>query len=101
MYICKYGGPLFFEWDNAKKRVNLHKHGIDFEDVPGVFEYPMLTFEDGRTDYGEERWIGIGWMRAFVAAIVYVERSEDLIRVVSARKATREESRSYVENFQN
>ncbi|WP_175651015.1 BrnT family toxin [Pseudomonas sp. Marseille-P9899] len=92
---------MFFEWDNAKKRINLIKHGVDFEDVPSMFEYPMLVLHDGRGDYEEARWVGIGWIRAFVAVVVYTERSGDVIRVISARKATREESRNYVENFQN
>ncbi len=49
-----------FEWDEAKNRVNIQKHGIDFADVEDMFNHPMLTLVDDREDYGEERWIGLG-----------------------------------------
>ncbi len=92
---------MFFEWGNAKNRANIHKHGIDFNDVPIMFQYPMLVSRDPGGGYGEERWIGIGWIRALVAVVVYTERRGDVIRIISARKATREESRRYAENFRN
>lgn len=51
-----------FEWDENKRRENIRKHGIDFHDVPMVFDGPMLVRLDTRTDYGEEdRWIGNGF----------------------------------------
>ncbi len=49
-----------YEWDEGKRETNVRKHGIDFRDVPAVFEGPMLSRQDDRTTYGEERWIGLG-----------------------------------------
>ena len=46
-----------FEWDEAKRKENLRKHGLDFLDAPTLFSGPMLTRLDTREDYGEPRWI--------------------------------------------
>jgi len=85
-----------FEWDETKREANIAKHGIDFADVPGVFEGPMLVRLDTRHDYGEDRWFGMGLLHATVAVAIYVEwEDEDTIRIISARRATRHESRDY------
>ncbi len=62
-----------FEWDSHKNEINIRKHGIDFRDVIELFEHPMLIQLDTRQDYGEDRWIGIGWMKNIVAVAVYIE----------------------------
>lgn len=80
-----------FEWDEQKNAANIHKHGFDFTDAWEIFESPMLTAPDTREDYGEERWIGIGFLRERVVVIVFAERSEDVIRVISLRKALKHE----------
>jgi hypothetical protein len=49
-----------FEWDEAKNRRNLAKHGLRFEDAEPVFSGPCVTFEDDRFDYGEERLVTLG-----------------------------------------
>ncbi|HEY9707854.1 MAG TPA: BrnT family toxin [Oculatellaceae cyanobacterium] len=56
-----------FEWDEAKNLENIRKHRIDFADVPDMFDGSMLVELDERTDYGEDRWIGIGFLRSGVA----------------------------------
>ena len=84
-----------FEWDEGKRRQNRRVHKIDFEDVPSMFAKPMLTRLDEREDYDEERWIGLGLLHNFVAVVVYVERPDDMIRIISARKATGHERRQY------
>lgn len=89
------------EWDEAKNARNIQKHGIDFADAAEVFEHPHLTAADESFDYGEERWIAIGLMRQFVGVVVYVERHENTIRIISARKATRREVRLYEQTIQN
>jgi uncharacterized protein len=55
----------------------------------------VLTAADCREDFGEDRWIALGWMKPTVAVVVYVERSGDTIRIISARKATRPEVKRY------
>ncbi|WP_371231322.1 BrnT family toxin [Pseudomonas sp. QE6] len=90
-----------FEWDEAKNQANIRKHGIDFSDVPELFQNPFLTLRDGREDYGEERWISLGRIRSLIGVVVYTERQGDVIRVISARKATRQEAGYYVQNIEN
>jgi uncharacterized DUF497 family protein len=46
-----------FAWDEAKRQVNLCKHGLDFADASAAFEGTTLTFEDDRFDYGEQCYI--------------------------------------------
>lgn len=92
---------MVLEWDAAKNLANIRKHGIDFNDLPDFFQHPMLTLRDDRVGYAEERWISIGWIKALVGVVIYTERSGDVIRIISARKATRTESRYYVENIKN
>lgn len=84
-----------FEWDEAKNKINRREHGIDFSDVSPMFGQPMLTGLDTREDYGEDRWIGIGIIGNHVAVVIFTERSEDKIRIISARKATRNERKKY------
>lgn len=85
-----------FEWDQRKNAENIRKHGIDFSDAIRVFDGPMLVRLDTRRDYGQDRWIGIGFLREFAAVLVYVEwQDEETIRIISARKATRYESREF------
>lgn len=90
-----------FEWDEGKNRINIRKHGIDFNDAIDVFNHPVLTALDGREDYGEERWIALGWMKAMMAVVVYVERSGPVIRIISARKATKREAKRYEQSVEN
>lgn len=82
-------------WDDEKNNINIKKHGIDFADVTEMFDYPMLTGLDSRKDYNEDRWIGIGMLRNIVAVIVFTEINENTIRIISARKATKNERVQY------
>ncbi|MDO9543213.1 MAG: BrnT family toxin [Kiritimatiellia bacterium] len=86
---------MTYEWDETKNRANIRKHGIDFMDVPSMFQHPMATFLDQRMDYGEERWIGIGILKTIVAVVVFTEPKNGTIRIISARKAATHEERIY------
>lgn len=90
-----------FEWDEHKNQINIRKHGIDFADAADIFKHPMLTMLDQREAYGEERWIALGWIHAVIGVVVYVERVDDVIRIISARKATKSEERRYEYSIQN
>ncbi|MDT8391828.1 MAG: BrnT family toxin [Lentisphaeria bacterium] len=85
---------MSFEWDKIKAAVNLRKHGIDFVDAVFVLEDPSaLTLEDD-TD-GEERFITMGMDNlGRVLVVVYTWRG-DQIRLISARRATRQERKKY------
>jgi uncharacterized protein len=71
-----------FIWDEAKRKSNLIKHGLDFADVARMFELPILLSEDGRNDYGEQRMLALGILDAVVVVVVHVE-SDETIRIIS------------------
>ena len=85
-----------FEWDEAKRRANIAKHGIDFLDVPRMFSSVMLVGPDVRKDYGEIRQIGFGFIRGRLMTVVFTERTK-VIRIISARKANSREEAYYQE----
>ncbi|MBN3922519.1 BrnT family toxin [Nostoc sp. NMS4] len=84
-----------FEWDDAKNLENIRKHKIDFADVPKMFDSTMLIELDNRFDYGEERWLGIGFLGNGVAVVIWTERQSDVIRIISARRANRYERQRF------
>lgn len=61
----------------------------------------MLVAPDDRADYGEDRWLGIGMLRSLIAVVVYVEREEDVIRIISLRKALSNERARYEQALRN
>jgi uncharacterized protein len=67
----------------------------------GIFQHPMLVLHDDRMAYGEERWITIGLIKTLIGVVVYTERRDDVIRIISARKATKQEAIRDVENIEN
>lgn len=88
-----YTSPVRFEWDAAKRKANIAKHGIDFLDVREMFGSLMLAGTDNRKDYGETRKVGFGFIRGRLMAVAFTEREPNSIRIISARKAnTREEA---------
>lgn len=85
-----------YTWDQQKNKQNIKKHGIDFTDAIEMFQFPMLIGIDNREDYGEERWVGIGFLKGLVAVIVYTEDDfNDIVRIISVRKATTNESKKF------
>jgi uncharacterized protein len=84
-----------FEWDEEKNQINIRKHGFDFADAWEIFTMPMLISADEREDYREDRWIGVGLLRATTVVVVYVERSCNVIRIISLRKALAHERDEY------
>ena len=86
---------MTFEWDDEKNQANIRKHRIDFADIPSLFDGPMLIAHDTRRNYGEDRFVGIGLLRASVIVVVYAEKHEDTIRVISARKALKHERKTF------
>jgi len=86
-----------FEWDENKNAINIRNHKIDFVDVPGVFKGGILIDYDDRNDYGEDRWIGMGLLHNIVVVVVFTEPRKDTIRIISARKANRNEQEKYYE----
>jgi hypothetical protein len=84
-----------FEWDDKKNNANIGKHGISFEEAAEIFDYLIHETVDTRADYEETRYIGIGRNQYFVIlTVVYAERG-DATRIISARRATKQEKRLY------
>ncbi len=90
-----------FEWDKEKNKENIRKHGFDFADAWEIFEAPMRTALDTREDYGENRFVGIGFLGNRIVVIVFAERGEDTIRIISLRKALKHERKKIEEAIRN
>lgn len=81
-------------WDERKRQANLRNHGLDFEGCETVFDAPVVTTEDSRADYGEQRLNLLGWLDGRVVHMTYTERGENL-HVISLREATKYETGYY------
>jgi uncharacterized DUF497 family protein len=90
-----------FEWDEKKNEANLRTHGIDFNHVPEIFNSPMIINIDDRFPYDEKRYIGIGFLRNIIAVVAFVETVGDVIRIISARKANKHESKIFEKEIKN
>ncbi len=96
-----------FEWDKAKNLSNRRKHGVSFEEASQVFCDPLYVSVQDRIEGGEVRWQTFGLVENLllltVAHTVREEREDgtdydksvDVIRIISARPATRKERRRY------
>jgi len=93
-----------FEWDPAKARRNEKKHGVTFERAATIFLDPQaLSLFDEEHSQEEDRWITLGVDRTGILLVVchtYREETETSarIRIISARKATRNETKQYARN---
>jgi hypothetical protein len=86
---------LEFEWDEAKAKLNLEKHGVSFLTAAAIFLNERLERVDDREDYGEVRWIALGRVGIEVYRVVYTWRNENLARIVSAQRASKDEQEIY------
>jgi len=90
-----------FEWDEAKNRSNKKKHGIDFETARLIFDDPHCISFVERVSDGEERWHAIGSIENIIVIVVVhtyrEEVSDEVIRIISARRATRHERKLYAQ----
>ena len=86
---------MTYEWDEAKNRGNVAKHGLDFADAEQVLTGPCVTFVDSRFDYGEKRLITLGLLAGRVVVIAHAPRGHDATRIISMRKANRREQNIY------
>jgi hypothetical protein len=89
-----------FEWDPTKARINRRKHGVDFEIALHVFEDPNALVEQDRIEGGERRWQTLGLVGEVLLLLVahtvrFEDEAEEIIRIISARKADRKEKERY------
>ncbi len=94
---------LIFEWDNSKAQANLKKHKIGFDEAKTIFNDPLLvTYLDDEHSADENRFISIGMSsKSRLLLVVHTEREDKpdmvVIRIISCRKATPLERRTYEE----
>ncbi len=89
-----------FQWDPSKAASNIKKHGVSFDEAMTVFKDPLaLIFDDMTHSEKEFREIIVG-MSAIrrMLLVCFVERQEDVVRIISARSATKQEIKDYEEN---
>jgi uncharacterized DUF497 family protein len=84
-----------FEWDSTKARANKAKHRVTFEEAITVFFDPARILDIDETDQDDKRWWTIGLAGSRLLFVVYTERDNDVIRIISARKASKREERNY------
>lgn len=85
------------EWDPEKDRANRIRHGLGFDEVRGLFEgdadYLVIYDEEHSDD--EDRFVAVGPITKGVVTVTYAEPREDVIRIISARIATRSEEEAF------
>jgi uncharacterized DUF497 family protein len=84
--------PESFEWNDQKRELNLAKHGIDFDGAIEVFYGPVILRRSDRNN--EERWTALGYSDNRLIVVVFTRRA-DVIRIISARRARKNEEREY------
>ena len=89
-----------FEWDRRKSAINLRKHGVSFDEASTVFHDPLARiFDDEEHSEGETREIAIGHsVTGRLLLVSFVERTENVIRIISTRTTTTHERDDYEEN---
>ncbi len=88
-----------FEWDSRKDDINRKKHGVSLEEAAGLFrrDKDFLEIYDEEHSDEEDRFIAVGRIRRGVVVVVYVEREVEVIRILSARMATKNERQHFEE----
>ena len=89
-----------FEWNEDKRLSNIDKHQIDFIGSEIIFDGYTVTIEDNRQYYGEQRFVTFGNLHNRIVAVVHTETAET-IRIISIRKATKNEIRGYYATITN
>jgi hypothetical protein len=84
-----------FTWDEKKRKLNISKHGLYFEDAVQLFDGNLLVVEDDRKDYGEPRYVGLGELEDVLVVIVFTVREPNIVRIISFRAAEDGEKEFY------
>lgn len=86
-----------FIWHNDKSKTNVKKHGVSFDEAKSVFldEFARLEHDPDHSIY-EDRFVLLGVSSLLrLLVVIHVEIEEDIIRIISARKATKKEGQQY------
>jgi len=87
-----------YDWNESKRVANLAKHGVDFVEAEDFDWKTALESQDNRIDYGEERWVALGYIGRRLHVLIYTRR-KGTIRLISLRRANKRE-REYYEKTQ-
>ena len=85
-----------FAWDGREADLNARKHGVTFEEAATVFSDPLALIIEDEAHPGNARIIGES-AASRILLVVFIERGRDVLRLISARRATRHERRRYEE----
>ncbi|KPK89813.1 hypothetical protein AMJ80_09270 [bacterium SM23_31] len=83
-----------YEWNENKRLANLDRHKVDFTDAVDFEWNTAIETIDDRSDYGEERWVTLGFIGNKLHVMVYTIRGHK-IRIISLRKANKREIKYY------
>jgi uncharacterized DUF497 family protein len=81
-------------WDEAKRLSNIKDHELDFVGCEAVFDGPVVSWDDDRESYGEQRINLLGWLNGVVVHMTFTERGDEP-HIISLRKAEKHEIRFY------
>ena len=86
-----------FIWDESKNRRNRKRHGVSFEEASTLFAQgnQYLDIFDEAHSFDEDRFIAIGSIAGGIVLVVYTEEDDDVVRIISARFATKREAEMY------
>jgi uncharacterized DUF497 family protein len=91
-------------WDESKNESNRRKHGVSFEKASKLLENPeseRLEIYDVEHSDSEDRFIAIGWVESETILAVYSEPADGVIRLISARPATKQEEQWYLDHMRD
>jgi uncharacterized DUF497 family protein len=99
-----YALSVAFEWDDRKNLINEQKHGLSFEEARGLFESRVDYLEIFNSEHSEfeDRFIAVGPIVRGLIVVIYTEREGDIIRIIAARRANKNERslyRSYMDQY--
>ena len=93
-----------FSWASNKNRENIKKHGLSFQEAVPVFLDPFLIIrhDEAHSTMEETRWKGIGVINnELLLVIIFTEEKENVVRLISAREASKKEKEDYRENIRH
>ena len=85
-------------YDETKRKINIKDHGLDFVGCEAIFSGPVVSWEDDREHYGEQRINTLGFLSGVVVHMTYTERPTDL-HVISLRKAEKHEIKFFAKRL--
>lgn len=96
-FDCSYNA-IMATWDETKRLRNIKNHGLDFLGCEAVFDGPVVSWDDDRESYREQRINLLGWLNGIVVHMTYTERGDEP-HIISLRRAEKHEIRRYAKEI--